>query len=66
MEIGNDILFRSNVTIRVGDHHTFVVGEFWAHGDNKKETDDQNVLIEDDVCGGTGANFSKGVQLEGV
>lgn len=59
--IGSKVMFGPNVTIRGGNHNTSVVGKFMADVYSKRETDDQNVIIEDDVWVGAGAIILKGV-----
>jgi len=61
--IGNKVMFGPNVTIRGGNHNTSVVGKFMADVDSKRESDDQNVIIEDDVWVGAGAIILKGSRI---
>jgi len=61
INIGNKVMFGPNVTIRGGNHNTSVVGAYMADVHSKRETDDQDVIIEDDVWVGSGAIILKGV-----
>lgn len=63
IHIGNKVMFGPNVTIRGGNHNTTVLGKFMADVEIKREADDQNVIIEDDIWVGTGAIILKGVTI---
>ena len=63
IRIGNNIMFGPNVTIRGGNHNTSVIGEFMFDVKEKREDDDQDVIIEDDVWIGAGATILKGVRI---
>lgn len=61
--IGNKVMFGPNVTIVGGDHNTSVVGRFMYDVTEKREVDDQVVIIDDDVWIGAGAVILKGAHL---
>lgn len=65
IEIGNKVMFGPNVTIRGGNHSTHIIGKYMADytSEDKLESDDQPVIIEDDVWVGTGAIILKGVRI---
>lgn len=65
IEIGNKVMFGPNVTIRGGNHSTHIIGKYMADYTSKDKlaTDDQPVIIEDDVWVGTGAIILKGVHI---
>lgn len=63
--IGNKVMFGPNVTIRGGNHSTHIVGRYMADykSSDKLHSDDQDVVISDDVWVGTGAIILKGVHI---
>ncbi|TCK84878.1 acyltransferase [Albibacterium bauzanense] len=65
IEIGNKVMFGPNVTIRGGNHSTHIIGKYMADytPKDKLKTDDQPVIIEDDVWVGTGVIILKGVRI---
>lgn len=52
-----------NVSIVTGNHRTDVIGKYMIDVNEKRETDDQDVIIEDDVWIGMGATVLKGVTI---
>lgn len=65
LRIGNKVLFGPNVTIRGGIHPYYIAGRFiFDIGENEKNpTDDQDVVIEDDVWIGCNVTILKGVTI---
>jgi acetyltransferase-like isoleucine patch superfamily enzyme len=63
IQIGNKVLFGPNVTIRGGIHPYYVVGQFIHDITRKNPTDDQDVIIEDDVWIGTNVTILKGITI---
>lgn len=61
--IGNKVMFGPNVTVVGGNHNTSQLGRFMYDVLEKRELDDQNVVIEDDVWVGCGAIILKGVKI---
>ena len=53
--IGNKVMFGPNVVIRGGNHNTDVIGKFMF--DIKREFDDEDVIISDDVWVGVIQQF---------
>jgi acetyltransferase-like isoleucine patch superfamily enzyme len=65
IKIGDNCLFGPNVSIRGGNHSTHIVGKLMANylQKDKLDSDDQPVIIEEDVWVGTGAIILKGVTV---
>lgn len=65
IKIGNKVMFGPNVTIRGGNHSSHIIGKklFDYRLEDKLETDDQPVIIEDDVWIGTNVTILKGVTI---
>lgn len=63
--IGNKVMFGPNVTIITGDHRYDKqdVYMYDISNDEKKEENDQDVIIEDDVWVGAGVIILKGVKI---
>lgn len=63
--IGNKVLFGPNVTIRGGNHSSHIIGKYLSDykREDKLESDDKPVIIENDVWVGTGAIILKGVRV---
>lgn len=61
--IGNNVMFGPNVSIVTGNHRTDVIGKYMIDVKEKREVDDQDVIIEDDVWVGMGAVILKGVTI---
>jgi acetyltransferase-like isoleucine patch superfamily enzyme len=61
--IGNKVMFGPNVTIVGGNHNTSQPGRFMYDVHEKREKDDQDVIIEDDVWLGAGTIILKGVRI---
>lgn len=61
--IGNKVLFGPNVTIVGGNHNTSVVGKFIYDVLEKRDIDDQDIIVEDDVWVGSNVVILKGVRL---
>jgi len=63
IHIGSKVMFGPNVLIRGGNHNTGVIGEFMFDVKEKREFDDEDVIISDDVWVGAGATILKGVNI---
>lgn len=65
IKIGDNTFFGPNVTIRGGNHSSHIVGKLMAdyRQIDKLKTDDEPVIIDDDVWVGTGAIILKGVHI---
>jgi acetyltransferase-like isoleucine patch superfamily enzyme len=65
INIGNKTFFGPNVTIRGGNHSSHIIGKLMADYkiDDKLQTDDEPVIINEDVWVGTGAIILKGVNI---
>lgn len=65
ISIGDKSFFGPNVTIRGGNHSSHIVGKLMADYSliDKLTTDDEPVIIDDDVWVGTGAIILKGVHI---
>ncbi|MDR3137497.1 MAG: acyltransferase [Tannerellaceae bacterium] len=61
--IGNKVLFGPGVTIIGGNHRISDVGRFIYDVHDKKEDDDKDVIIEDDVWVGANVTILKGVRV---
>lgn len=61
--IGNDVMFGPNVSIVTGNHRTDVIGKHMIDVHEKREKDDEDVVIEDDVWIGMGATILKEVTI---
>lgn len=56
-------MFGPNVSIVTGNHRIDVIGKYMVDVKEKREIDDQSVVIEDDVWIGRGATILKGVTI---
>ena len=65
IQIGNKVMFGPEVTIRGGNHRTDLIGRFMTDYllEEKRPSDDQGVIIEDDVWVGTRAIILHGVRI---
>ncbi len=61
--IGNYVMFGPNVSIVTGNHRTDVIGRYMIDIKEKRPTDDEDVVIEDDVWVGMGVTILKGVTI---
>lgn len=61
--IGNHVMLAPKVAIITGNHNTGVVGRVMTEVHEKRPTDDQAVVIEDDVWIGFGAILLKGARI---
>lgn len=61
--IGNNVMFGPNVSIVTGNHRIDMIGELMINVHEKREEDDQDVIIEDDVWIGMGVTILKGVRI---
>jgi len=63
--IGDKVLFGPNVTIRGGNHSSHIIGKFLYDYrlSDKLQSDDEMVIIDNDVWVGTGAIILKGVHI---
>jgi acetyltransferase-like isoleucine patch superfamily enzyme len=65
IEIGNNVMFGPQVTIRGGNHRTDLIGRTMVSikPEEKRPEDDPGVVIEDDVWVGTRAGILAGVRI---
>jgi len=63
INIGSHVMFGPNVLIRGGNHNTDVIGEYMINVKEKRESDDEDVNINDDVWVGANATILKGVNI---
>ena len=63
IKIGSKVMFGPNVIIRGGNHNTTVLGRYMFDVHEKRDEDDQPIVIEDDVWVGAGAIILKGVTI---
>jgi len=65
IEIGDKVLFGPNVSIIGGNHSVHIIGKFMADYKlaDKRPSDDQPVIIEEDVWIGSGAYILNGVTV---
>lgn len=61
--IGNNVMFGPHVIVVTGNHRTDIIGKLMIDVHDKRATDDEDVLIEDDVWIGMGAMILKGVTI---
>lgn len=63
--IGDDVMFGPNVMIIGGNHSSHIVGKLMIDYtlDDKLKSDDEDVIIENDVWVGAGAIILKGVHI---
>ena len=61
--IGNNVMFGPNVMISTGNHRYDVIGKYMIDVKEKRDKDDEDVVIEDDVWIGMGAIILKGVTV---
>jgi len=61
--IGNKVIMGPNVSIIGGDHNYSEIGRFMYDVKNKKDSDDKDVIIENDVWIGSNAIILKGVTI---
>lgn len=61
--IGSNVMFGPNVMIATGNHRTDVIGEYMYDVKDKRDTDDEDVVIGDDVWIGMNAIILKGVHI---
>lgn len=61
--IGSNVMLGPNVTIITGNHRIDVVGKNMIDVKEKRPTDDEDVIIEDDVWIGSGTIILKGVRI---
>jgi maltose O-acetyltransferase len=61
--IGNKVMMGPRVMFIGGNHNTSRLGVFMADVKEKREEDDQPIVVEDDVWVGAGAIVLKGVVL---
>ncbi len=63
IKIGNKVLFGPHVYIIGGDHNYSVVGRYMFDVKQKRDKDDQPVIIEDDTWIGCNVTILKGVTI---
>ena len=61
--IGDNVMFGPKVMIVTGSHRFDVVGKNMIDVKEKRDIDDQDVIIEDDVWIGIGVTILKGVRI---
>ena len=61
--IGNNVMFGPNVMIATGNHRIDVIGKYMIDVKEKREKDDEDVIIENDVWIGMNAMILKGVHI---
>lgn len=61
--IGNNVMFGPNVMIATGNHRIDIIGKYMIDVKNKREHDDEDVVIGDDVWIGMNAMILKGVHI---
>lgn len=61
--IGSNVMFGPRVMIVTGDHRFDMIGEYMSNVKEKKEVNDQDVVIEDDVWIGMNSLILKGVRI---
>lgn len=64
IKIGNKVMFGPGVTISTGDHNISKIGIYIKDNRTKDQTDDQPVIIQDDVWIGANVTILKGVIIE--
>ncbi|WP_300749078.1 DapH/DapD/GlmU-related protein [uncultured Alistipes sp.] len=61
--IGNNVMFGPNVMIATGNHRIDVIDKYMIDVKEKREKDDEDVIIENDVWIGMNAMILKGVHI---
>lgn len=63
--IGDKVMFGPNVSLLGGNHSTHIIGKFMADYSlkDKRDDDDDDILIDKDVWVGTGSIILKGVKV---
>lgn len=63
--IKNNVMFAPRVTLVTGNHRTDIVGKYMidVKEEEKRKTDDQDIVIEDDVWIGVNVTVLKGVTI---
>ena len=63
IRIGNKVMFGPNVLMRGGNHNTGVIGKYMFDVKKKRDFDDQDIFISDDVWVGANSTILKGVTI---
>lgn len=63
IKIGNDVMIASHCSIITGNHRIDVIGKRMDEVVEKRQCDDEDVVIEDDVWIGYGVTILKGVTI---
>ena len=63
LRIGSKVMFGPNVLIRGGNHNTGVIGKYMFDVKEKRDFDDEDIFISDDVWIGGNSTFLKGVKI---
>ena len=63
IRIGSKVMFGPNVLIRGGNHNTEVIGKYMFDVKEKRDFDDEDVFISDDVWVGGNSTILKGVKI---
>jgi acetyltransferase-like isoleucine patch superfamily enzyme len=61
--VGSKVMFGPRVMIIGGNHNTTLAGRFMYDVQEKRDEDDQDVIIEDDVWVAAGVTILKGVRI---
>lgn len=65
VHIGDHVMFGPRVTLITGDHRFDIIGKYMIDitNDMKKPSDDQDIIIDDDVWIGANSTVLKGVNI---
>ena len=63
IRIGSKVMFGPNVLIRGGNHNTGVIGKYMFDVKEKRDFDDEDIFISDDVWIGGNSTILKGVKI---
>lgn len=63
IRIGSKVMFGPHVTVVAGRHNTSVIGRYMADVHEKREDDDRDVVIDDDVWVASGVVILRGVRV---
>lgn len=63
IRIGSKVMFGPNVLIRGGNHNTEVIGKYMFDVKEKRDFDDEDIFISDDVWVGGNSTILKGVKI---
>ena len=63
IHVGKNVMFGPNVMLITGNHNIHSIGYYMSDVKVKNKTDDEDIVIEDDVWIGAGAIILKGVTI---